>query len=300
MGLPDFAIVGAMKAGTTSVADTLRTHPDLYLPHSKEPHYYSDRETEWVFGDGRRRAMDYGIATEDGYRALFAQAQGRLTGEASVQYLPDPVAARRLADANPACKIILILRDPVARAYSAYNYVHAKGGDRSSFEDAVEQEMRGERDGHFYEYRYLHHGLYHRHLETWLAHFPAEQFLVCDFARLRDPGFYDHIARFLGVSDFPRAGETEANQSFVPRSGIDRWVWSLVETESWPKRILARALPHETLRYCKEAVRSGLARRGVRPAPLSADMSARLRTHFSEDQARLADRLARGDLRYVG
>ena len=112
--LPDFVVIGAQKAGTTSLAAALRQHPGLYLPPSKELHYFSlhaERPLSW-------------------YAAHFEQAgPGQLCGEATPYYLFHPAAAARLAAALPLSRLIVLLRDPVARTLSHYFHALRRGNE---------------------------------------------------------------------------------------------------------------------------------------------------------------------------
>lgn len=90
--IPDFVIVGAMKAGTTSMADILRGHPQIFIPALKEPNHFCDLENTFAFPHRAPSRLDYAVQTEAEYRALFSEAGNRLTGEATAQYFVDPAS----------------------------------------------------------------------------------------------------------------------------------------------------------------------------------------------------------------
>lgn len=108
--LPDFIIIGAAKAGTTSLVAYLKRHRDLYLSSPKEPEFFA-----------RKHRHRLGLAW---YKALFSKARpGQLCGEASTVYSRYPhfrEAAGRIASTLPEAKIIYVVREPIARAYSDY------------------------------------------------------------------------------------------------------------------------------------------------------------------------------------
>jgi len=157
MTLPNFFIVGAAKAGTTSFFEYLAQHPQVYVPFCKEPHYFS-------------RAPHPAIAKNDAeYEKLFAESAGsKAVGEASVTYLADPEAAGRIHRLIPGARIIVFLRHPVKRAYSAWWQMYNLGYENLPFEDALDKEQerfdsasfRGTCPVHYTFYLYFRNGCY--------------------------------------------------------------------------------------------------------------------------------------------
>jgi len=111
--LPTFLIAGVEKSGSTSLYHYLRQHPDVFMPNQKEPNFFIDGGS---------------IQTLDDYEALFDGASGAVArGEASVGYMNDPSSAARIAAVLPDAQILIVLRDPAARAYSHYNMLVEHG-----------------------------------------------------------------------------------------------------------------------------------------------------------------------------
>lgn len=199
--LPDFLILGAQKAGTTSLHGALTAHPKIAPALVKEIHF-----------------LDYNYARgEAWYRAHFPtrlekwRGEFQVTGEGSPYYLFYPHAARRAKQIVPHAKLLVLLRNPVERAYSHYHHQVRLGLEELSFEDAIEQEaarLVGEfemirADDEYYSFNYqnfsyLARGMYAAQLELWFKHFPREQFLI-----LSSRDFQEHPAReFERVLDF--------------------------------------------------------------------------------------------------
>jgi hypothetical protein len=154
--LPEFVVIGAVKAATTWIAHQLREHPDIYMP-GPEPHYFS-RE----FGRG-----------DEWYAGLFAEAgPDQLIGEKSADYLAHPDAARRMAELLPDARLVAQLRNPIDRAYSDYCMLFRRGTVGG---DPARYLARG---GNADNARFLEDGLYARHLSRFLDHFPREQILI--------------------------------------------------------------------------------------------------------------------------
>ncbi len=207
--LPDFLVIGAQKAGTTALYAYLRWHPGITGPSWKEVSYF---DRHWWRG-------------EAWYRGQFPlRSRGRLVGEASPSYLFHPLAPERARSLVPEARLVALLRDPVARAYSHYQHEVALGREPLSFEDALAAEddrTRGEVERlladprafsrAWWDHTYAARGLYAEQLERWLAVFPREQLLVVTTDELGEaPGeAYASILAFLGapphqLDDYPR------------------------------------------------------------------------------------------------
>jgi hypothetical protein len=184
--LPDAVILGAMKSGTTSLHYYLVQHPQVIEPQRKEVHFFDVN-----FGRG-----------EAWYRAHFGLAgEPGLNLDSSPYYLFHPAVPGRLHALLPGAKLVVLLRDPVRRAYSHYWHERGKGREKLTFEEAVaaEPERLGndaarladgslERSYAHQHCSYLARGRYAEQLERWFALFPRQQFLVLRFEDLaREP-----------------------------------------------------------------------------------------------------------------
>jgi hypothetical protein len=184
--LPDAVILGAMKSGTTSLHNYLVQHPGVIEPLRKEVHYFDvnfERGEAW-------------------YRAHFGrEGEQGLNLDSSPYYLFHPAVPGRLHGLLPDAKLIVLLRDPVRRAYSHYWHERDKGRETLSFEDAIAAEAErlgnsGQRlaDGtlprsrEHQHFSYLARGRYAEQFDRWFAVFPRSQFLVLRFEDLaREP-----------------------------------------------------------------------------------------------------------------
>lgn len=207
--LPDFIIIGAMKCGTTSLFRYLEGHPDFYAPKTKEIHYFDfkyDKGLDWY-----RRQFPTKI------RKLKCRLRRRrlVTGEASPYYMYHPHACRRIAALLPGVKLIVLLRNPVDRAYSHYHNEIRHGRESLTFEQALELEperLRGEvekmvEDERYFSVHHGHHaylarGIYVEQLKACRAYFPRDQFLILDSdALFFDPQpVYDRVCDFVGLA----------------------------------------------------------------------------------------------------
>lgn len=202
--LPSFLVIGAQKAGTSALFKMLATHPELLAPEVKEQHFF-DREEVFALG-------------ADHYRAQFPHPSGRRAHsfEATPSYLYLPQVPARIHAMLPEARLIAILREPVSRAYSAWNMFRsfAPEGPRGHLHDprpfaqAVEDEMAGRTPN--WVHHYLDRGLYSRQLERYHALFPRERLLVVRYTELkRDPAsVLERVVRHTGLSPFTFAPAT--------------------------------------------------------------------------------------------
>lgn len=166
----DFVIAGVQKAGTTALFDYLSEASELSLSHVKETHFFDDDERDWA-------RPDYA-----GYHALFDAPDGRLCGEATPIYLYWPGALERMAAYNPAMRVIVLLRDPVERAWSHWRMEYARGWERQPFAWCIREGRRRPFDaepwGYHRAFSYVERGFYGEQVERLLGLFPREQVLV--------------------------------------------------------------------------------------------------------------------------
>lgn len=184
--LPNFIVLGAQKAGTTSIFNQLSEHPQVFMP-VKEISFFTDEEMYRL-----------GI---DRYAAFFDGWNGeRAVGEATPNYLASPSAPERIGKHLPDLRMIACLRDPVERAYSAFRMQVFNGAELpdASFPEAVRR-VPG----------YMDNSRYAEQLSRYFRVFPKEQLLVTWFDDLenRPVAFYDAICRFLEIEpiDFSNA-----------------------------------------------------------------------------------------------
>jgi Sulfotransferase domain len=203
--LPDFLIIGTQRGGTTSLYKYLVRHPSLAHALTKELRFFDlhyDRGIDWYrsrFPSRRHREQ--------------ARRRGTnlVVGEASPDYMFHPHVPSRVAGLLPDVKLIVLLRNPVDRAYSHYWHQAKRGHEALSFEEAIDREeerLAGEldrvlADEHYVSYERHHHsymtrGLYADQLAGWFKHFTLDQFLI----ERSEDFFADPARTFARVLDF--------------------------------------------------------------------------------------------------
>ena len=131
--LPSFLIIGAAKAGTTSLWDFLKAHPQVYMPDIKETNFFALEGTRADFkGPGDDECLNRLAVTDlESYERLFEGVTDQVAiGEASPLYLYHPEAPRRIKALIPHTRIVAILRNPTDRAFSSFMHLVRDGGNR--------------------------------------------------------------------------------------------------------------------------------------------------------------------------
>ena len=214
--LPDFLIIGAQKCGTNSLYDLLTQHPDVERAITKELNYFNlhfEKGIEW-------------------YRSQLPlprlKERKLITGEATPDYLFYPDAARKAAQVVPQARLIVLLRNPVDRAYSHYHHQVRKGREALGFEEAIEAEqarLRGDRDQmfedelytnfNFRHFSYLSRGVYVDQLLRWSEFYGEDQMLV-----LKSEDLFEHtLATLKLVLDFLDLPDWEPEATKIRNKG---------------------------------------------------------------------------------
>lgn len=226
---PNFIMVGAAKAGTTSIAQYLDEHPEIFVPEIKEPYYFiRDKVKALPASDMMRDIMMDRLRPDfESYSALFDQSNAKMKGEASVHYLYEyETVIPRIKEEFGDVHIIIVLRDPTKRAFS--NYVFQKRVEFGSFEHALENENDKKEKGWNSFWLYKDQGNYFAPVKAYLDNFNNVH--VCFFEDLQsDPKkFMSDMYRFLDVDpSFVPDIETMHNPTLVPANRFVKWLYYL-------------------------------------------------------------------------
>ena len=291
--VPDFLVIGAGKSGTTSLDRYLRQHPGIAMCARKEPNWFAFDGQDTGFAGRTAWPVTDALA----YARLFEHARpGQRLGEVSPVYLRSPVAAHRAAAAAPEARLVLVLRDPVARAISHHAMSVRDGLDSRGLDAAVRAEAARPEPArpNPSDCRYLADGEYHRQLVPWLERFDAARVHVLLHEELEgDPaGTMRALFAFLGVDPDARIDATvRHNRGGAPRS---RLVQYALRPRGWTAELRAR-LP-DAVGATWDAL-TGALKRGNRGAPASEPVDPAtldwLRAWFRDDVERLQSLIGR-------
>jgi hypothetical protein len=282
---PNFFIVGAAKAGTTSLASYLGQHPDVFLPGVKEPKFLSAPENVFPhLGPGDDVADARVVHGMEEYLALFAPGGGaRARGEASVDSLVFPGVPGRLRGLFPDARIIAILRNPVDRAHSAWMHLVRDGRENLPFAEALAQERRRREANWEFLWWYERCGRYAEPLARFLETFGRERCKVVLFDQLKaDPeGLCREIFAFLGVdAGFTPDASRRLNVSGAPKN---RRLHDMFHTRNPLKALVRPLLP----RALRERIRSRVDAANMDRPRLDPETRAALARRFDPELAAL-------------
>lgn len=218
---PDFIIIGAQKAGTSGLFATLNQNSSIIGSNRKEIHYFDN--DSW-----------YSVKNLHSYHSFFplphnVPKKARLF-EATPIYLFHPLVAQRLHEYNPTLKLIVLLRNPVERAFSAWTmyHHHFKTGkykylhDPRPFDVAINEDLKNIENTSFFDNKiaYVKRGIYHYQIEEYLKYFPLKQLLFIESNALKQQSesTLKIIHEFIGISN-EQQPMIKANKSKVSQKG---------------------------------------------------------------------------------
>lgn len=287
---PDFLVIGAAKSGTTALDEYLRQHPDLWFPEVREPNHWAFRGSPPTYRDhrGKPAALVHTTVWEPGaYRDLFADAPvGAVCGETSPAYLYVEGTADRVAAARPDVRLVAILREPGARAFSAYQHLVREGREPLSFSAALDAEPARIQQDWGLLWRYIDTGRYAAQLQRWLDVVDDEQLLVLRHGELRDDatGVCRRVFAHLGVdAEVEVDTSLRHNASGVPRN---RLLHRLTTPPASLRRAVQRLVPAGLADRLRQA-QAAVATRNLERATADPDDLARVRRALAEDTDRL-------------
>ncbi|WP_299160569.1 sulfotransferase [uncultured Eudoraea sp.] len=241
--LPNLFIVGAAKAGTTSLYNYLKQHPDVYVSPIKEPNYFGS-DINW-----HNFREDYKISTmidfqkyfshhdldekhnafldsKENYLKLFRNERGeKVLAEFSTSYLYSKYAASELHTFNPDAKIIILVREPVSRTFSHF-FMDVMGGRQNTkcILQSLKEDFENESKGYGITNLYIDMSLYHDQIERYLNVFPRDQILITSFEQLsKNPTtFMNQVFEFaeLNPKDCHLNFDTKFNQTVLPKNKL--------------------------------------------------------------------------------
>ncbi|GLY16158.1 sulfotransferase [Kineosporia rhizophila] len=292
MALPDFFLLGAPKAGTTALHAALAQHPQLFLSAVKEPKFYMcdgrPPPRSQQRGPGDAHSAQEWVWRRGEYEALFDVAPaGTLKGESTPFYLYDRQAQRRIAADVPHARLLVVLRDPIDRAYS--NWMHLRSDGLEPIADfaeawAAEDERVAAGWAPFWHYRRL--GLYGEQLRDLIELFGRDQVHVLRYRDLVETpeAALGKVCAFLGVEPGQiEQPARENSRSYVPPGR---------RTEALSRVVRAGAaagayLPPQVWRQVSEPLLRYLQKGGARRPVLDASVRMRLVEAYREDNALL-------------
>ncbi len=267
---PTFFLVGAPKAGTTSLFRYLAQHPGIAVSSVKEPCFFAPEVPVDAVTDAHRQSWD-------AYLSLFAHANGqRAIGEGSVAYLGSVNAAKAIRERIPDARILMMFRDPADRLFAHYAAARASGLITGAFAEWLAEEHRRETE-RSPTYGPIWAGRYHTHLARFLDHFPATQLHMTYYEDFNsDPdAVLAGIFTFLGVDASVMIDWTKRHNVTTTA----RWP-ALAPVRHSIRSMAKRLLPARAFERAR-----GLSRQPLVLAPEAADRACAIALYRDEIRA---------------
>ena len=249
----NFFIVGTAKAGTSSLHEILSHHPQINMSLVKEPNFFSKDIVPDNFRKNYREAVNTKLFSKAKthemflrnimeYEKLFIPSGKDVIGEASVSYLYSEVAAEEIYKYNPNAKILIILRNPVERAFSHF-LMNLKTGytNNLNFLDEIKKDYNKAYKGWGVSHLYIELGLYFNQIKRFMDVFDQNNVLILDFYDFKknNQNIIDNICSFLGIDDFTiPSNRINLNVRKIPSNKLALLLNSSYKFKSFLKEIL--------------------------------------------------------------
>jgi hypothetical protein len=277
---PNFFFVGAPRSGSTSLYYYLKQIPEIYMCPGKEPHYFHSSKFRDMYGET--------IRDEKKYLELFQGVENEVAvGEATASYLEDPESPALIHQVVPHAKIIMILRDPIERAFSHYLVDVRLKLFKLSFHDIIRMDFDSLKKNPYMQ-EILEAGFYSQQVIRYLQFFGTDKVKILIFEEfIRDPkGKVEEILRFLDVNHNFHDFKVDAHNEFA----VDRVPFAQDVINNMIIRKIAHCLmPASARLYVAEKI---LAKKIPKPKMAEEDRIF-LQNLYRDDVQKLGDILGR-------
>lgn len=284
-------VVGAMKAGTTSFIDVLQQHPQLYVSPIKEPHYFIAMLPKNLYTPSRYFNISTYLEKEfpaplhianvkerEQYDQLFSLGEDAMYRvDASTAYLHAQESAKLIKAYNAEAKIIILLRDPIQRAFSHYTMDVGLGRTARSFEAILQEEVQQYRTQTLPWNSYLGMSFYNKAVERFQNEFDDVQVIRFESLIKNRSQQLKEVAAFLGISPFNVAESTHKNESRT----IKHAAWLHWLTKLGIKDVLSKVLGSTFKQKLFKAVSS----KKSKEIPLSTKLRQEIEALFHQESS---------------
>ncbi|MDC0205082.1 sulfotransferase domain-containing protein [Nitrosopumilus sp.] len=222
--LPDFLIIGSVRSGTTSLYYDICQHPSIEKAAYDEIGYFDDN---YHLGENWYRSF---FPTKNKMQKIKQNTRKAITGEDTPFYIWNEIASKRIKKDLPGVKLIVILRNPVERAYSNYFLGVREGNEINNFDQAIKEDIKlienktpEKLENYDYKRSYIAKGFYAKQLKKWLKNFQKDQIYIISTEELeKNPKVVlNNIFQFLKLSDFSINQINQYKKSKYPEINYD-------------------------------------------------------------------------------
>jgi len=295
MSLPTFVVAGAARSGSTAIIEALREHPDVFVTQPKEPHFFAFAGHRVKFaGPGDATTINRVAVTDTSdYLRLYPSETGpfRALGEGSVStlyYAQQSIETMQRLRAD--MRVVLILREPVARAWSSHQYLRARGYEPvADFVQAVACEDERVANNWHHLWHYTRMSRYADSVRAFFDAFGADRVRVWLYEDLQrnSAAVVDEVLTFVGADPArsPRSEVARVNASGAPRYAGAQQVLRWAGRQPALRESLKRVVPF--------GVREQIRNANLKPDGVDEDVRRALGPHFADDTAALGTILGR-------
>jgi len=280
---PNFFIVGAPKAGTTSLYEYLKNIPGIYMSPVKEPNYFCKKIIP------ENHPLLNSIRNKKDYLKLFDDVENEdVIGEASIHYLADPEAPELIQKISPNARILISLRDPVERAFSHYLFRKLTGWSLSSFEDQITMELNSTEKSYDPNH-FLKYGIYSESVKRYLDYFGEKKIKIIIFEEFvkNKKLMLEEILRFLEKNHDINYLENKVHNPYRELRGSR--IINYLRTNESQKKIIQKISPKTFRNTIKEKI---FYKQQQKPEMNQRDREV-LKNYYREDVEKLQNFLER-------
>ena len=267
MGIwPNFFIVGAPRAGTTSLYEYLKNCENVFMSPIKETYFFSPNVNMNLI-------LSKPVKDQKDYQKLFHNVKTeKAIGEATPSYLWDPDSAKLIHEKIPKARIIIMLRNPIDRAFSHYLWLVSLGKENLSFSEAIKKSLSAKPD---FSGRIIDGGMYSNQIQRYLDEFDQKQIKIIIFEEfLKNPKLIvEDILNFLDIDSNPPEIFKAFNSYVEPRGKLAK---SMIQNKFLQK--LGTSLPQTIASQATKI----LDKKAVKPKMSESNMKI-LKNIYSED-----------------
>jgi len=284
--LPNFVVIGAPKCGTTSLYYYLRQHPDIYLPERKELHYFSyEHMKRLVGGPGDAHILSTVCQNRGTYEQFYSAVRNEhAVGDISPSYFYFADVSERIKTELDSPKIVILIRNPIQKAFSQYMHLIRDNRESLGFFDALLAEKQRIAQGWAALWRYAESSIYTPRIEKYLSVFGSNRVKIIRFEDLTTACYatLEDLFRFLEVDPSFRPDVSQTyNRSGKPRL---RFVADFIAKPNVITSVARKLLPEATTTSLKNTLRR---LNTGKKAEIEDSAQGYLRDYFEDDIAKL-------------
>ena len=284
---PNFLVVGAAKSGTTSLFNYLTQHSEIFIPEVKECRFFSQLPKNYK-GLGAEFFPNSGITNERVYFKLFCEHEDKVCGDMSNDYLYyyEKSIKNIKKYLGNEIKIVIVLRNPIDRAYSNYMHHIRDGWENISFEQALDDENRRIEENWGWSYHYVKTGMYYYQVKAYLDNFRQTKIYFFEELKFKDILLKD-LCTFLEVRFTKELKDNkEYNVSGYPRNKL---VHNFLNKDNAIKKIIKPVVNSILPKGSIQKVVSNIQNKNLKKVSMKNDTRERLKNVFEDDIKKLSN-----------